>query len=200
MNSFGKAVAALFVLVSAGAWAQEPFYWQDSDLFARLSYQSPTVVWRGDVRHVCVAVSADGEYRILRWMDDGEVARLHGKMSKEQFQQLTKLLESDKLRELSGHEGLIRQDAESFGAEILGRVREHADGTREWITPETWRLDWLNADGESPFPDSIAKIVDWLRNFQPKDGKSFEYTEYPDVCPGGGLRLVQPAVAENQHP
>jgi hypothetical protein len=61
-------------------------------------------------------------------------------------------------------------------------------------------LQWLNADGESPFPESVAKIVDWLQQFEPKNGKDFEYTEFPNVCPSGGLRLVQPAVADNQRP
>jgi hypothetical protein len=46
----------------------------------------------------------------------------------------------------------------------------------------------------------VSKIVDWLIRFQPKDGKSFDYADYPDVCPTGGLRLLQPAIAENSHP
>lgn len=36
----------------------------------------------------------DGEYRIVRSMDDGQAVRLHGKMAKEQIEQLTKLLGS----------------------------------------------------------------------------------------------------------
>jgi hypothetical protein len=95
---------------------------------------------------------------------------------------------------------LIRQDAESFAAEIPGAARDHADGTRQWIERDAWRLQWLNADGESPFPVSVAKVVDWLQQFQPKDGKSFLYAEFPDVCPSSGLRLLQPTVAGNHGP
>ncbi|MGC1651064.1 MAG: hypothetical protein WA741_34995 [Candidatus Sulfotelmatobacter sp.] len=107
-------------------------------------------------------------------------------MPKEDLRQLTKLLGAADLRNLSGDGGgLIRQEAEIFRAEIL--------------EPEAWHLQWLNADGENRFPASVFKLIDWLQRFQPKDGESFEYTEYPDVCPAGGLRLLQPSVAENSH-
>jgi hypothetical protein len=65
---------------------------------------------------------------------------------------------------------------------------------------EAQRLQWLNADGENPFPDSVTKVVIWLKHFEPTDAKLFEYTEFPDVCPSGGLRLLQPSVAANLHP
>ncbi|MFZ0805109.1 MAG: hypothetical protein WAN03_02950 [Candidatus Sulfotelmatobacter sp.] len=136
------------------------------------------------MRHVCVAVSRDGEYRIVRSLDNGQTQRLQGKMPKEDLRQLTKLLGAADFRNLSGDGGgLIRQEAEIFMVEIL--------------EPEAWHLQWLNADGENPFPASVFKLIDWLQRFQPKDGKSFEYAEYPDVCPAGGLRLLQPSVAEN---
>ena len=97
------------------------------------------------------------------------------------------------------HGGLIRQESERFAAEILFGDRGREDGARKGLGHEPWRLQWLNADGESPFPASASTLVDWLKRFQPKDGKSFEYADYPDVCPGG-LRLLQPAVAQNSHP
>ena len=203
MNTHGRTLLTVsFLLISFGMWAQETDHSNDSDTLARLSYESSAVVVHGDgVRHVCVAVSRDGEYRIVRSMNDGQTLRLHGKMSKEQLQQLTKMLGSAEFRAVSGnHGGLIRQDSESFGAEIPGPVLEHADGTRKWLEPDVWRLQWLNADGESPFPGSVRKVVDWLQRFQPADGKSFLYAEFPDVCPTSGLRLVQPPVATNRHP
>jgi hypothetical protein len=55
----------------------------------------------------------------------------------------------------------------------------------------------LNGDGENPFPASVSSVVDWIKRFEPKGGKMFEYADYPDVCPTGGLRLLQPSVAEN---
>jgi len=194
-------LAAALLMISLGVWAQESDHGNDSDLLARLSYQNPTVVQAGGMRSVCVAVSRDGDYRMVRSGDYGQMVRLRGKMPKEQLQQLTKLLESAEFRALSGNQsGLIRQDAEIFAAEISGPMREHAEGAREGTERNVWRLQWLNADGETPFPVSVAKVVDWLQHFQPKDGKYFEYAEFPDVCPAGGLRLVQPAVAENEHP
>jgi hypothetical protein len=190
-----------FLLISFGMWAQEMSHPVDTDLLVRLSYESSRVVSTPEARHVCVAVTRDGEYRIVRSMVDGEMQRLHGKMPKEQLQQLTELLGAAEFRALSGdHVGVIRQDAEVFTAEIPGPVREHVDGSRQWTGRDVWRLQWLNADGESPFPGSVVKVVDWLRHFEPKNGKAFEYAEYPDVCPNRGLRLVQPAVAENAHP
>ncbi len=202
MRSHRKMLLTVsFLLVPLGMSAQETGH-HDSALLARLSYERSGVVVQADgVRHVCVAVTRDGEYRIVRTGPLGLTDRLHGKMLKEQLQQLTKLLASPEFRAVSGdHSGLIRQDAESFAAEIPGPVRDHADATRQWMERDAWRLQWLNADGESPFPVSVAKVVDWLQQFQPKDGKSFLYAEFPDVCPSSGLRLLQPTVAGNQGP
>jgi hypothetical protein len=198
-----KTLLAVSVLpISLGVWAQEGNRPNDSELFARLSFERSGMVQEGGVRHICLAVSRDGDYRIVRTDYLGQTLRLHGKMPKEQFQKLTKLLEAAEFRTLSGDHGgwLIRQDVESFGAELPGPIQEHADGTRLWLDRDARRLQWLNPDGESPFPSSVAKVVDWLWQFQPKGGKSFEYAEFPDVCPSRGFQLVQPTVAENEHP
>ena len=178
---------AFLVVAASISVAQEPYQAPDPNLMARLSYENSAAVQRGTVRHVCVAVSRDGEYRIVRSLDNGQTQRLRGKMPKEDLRQLTKLLGAADFRNLSGHDvGVIRQQAEIFVTEIL--------------EPEAWHLQWFNADGENPFPGfSVSKVVEWLQRFQPQDGKSFEYAEYPDVCPGGGLRLLQPSVAENSH-
>jgi hypothetical protein len=200
MNLCAKTLLATAVLlVASSSIAQEPYHSPDPDLMARLSYDNSGVV-RGNARHVCVAVSRDGDYRIVRSLDNGNTQRLHGKMPKEEFRQLTALLEAADFRNLSGdHGGLVRREAESFAAEIPLGDRWREDGARKWFEHEAWRLQWLNADGESPFPASVSKLVDWLQRFQPKDGKAFDYAEYPDVCPAVGLRFLQPAVAENSH-
>jgi len=105
------------------------------------------------------------------------------------FEQLNSLLGSPDFRVLSGgHGGLIRRDSKSFAAEIP----KAGDSAQ--------KLQWLDADGENPFPGSVANVVDWLKHFDPKDGKMFEYADYPDVCPSHGLRLLQPSVAMNVHP
>jgi len=198
MRSLSTTLLTLSILViSLSLWAQETARPNGTDVLVRLSYDSGFVP-HGDVRQICVEVSRDREYRIVRLGNNGQPLRVHGKMEKEQFDQLTTLLGSDKFRALSGnHGGLIRQDAETFAAEIPFGIRLREDGTRQ---AEAWRLQWLNADGENPFPDSVARIVDWLAHFQPKNGREFERVEFPDVCPSVGLHTVQPTVADNQRP
>ena len=203
MNLYSKILLTSAIsLVASSAIAQERYQPPDPNLMARFSYDNSSVVVRqGDLHHVCVAVSRDGDYRIVRSLDNGLIQRLHGKMPEEGFRQLINLLEATELRNLSGyHGGLIRQDAESFAAEILFGDRGHEDRAPNRPEHEAWRLQWLNPDGTSPFPVSVSKLIDWLRRFQPNDGKSFDYADYPDVCPAGGLRLLQPAIAENSHP
>jgi hypothetical protein len=194
MQPYAKTfLTAAVLLVSVGLWAQEVYHSLDPDLLARLSYDSSAVVQGEGVRHICVAVSRDGDYRIVRSPNRGQTQRLQGKMPQEQFQQLKTLLESPEFRGLSGnHGGLIRQESESFGAEIPVPGPQREAGAQ--------RLRWLSADGESPFPDSVAKVIQWLKHFEPMDGKPFVYAEYPDVCPSSGLRLLQPSVAANLNP
>lgn len=202
MRPYTKScLTAVVLLTSVGLWAQEVYHADDTDLLARLSYGNSPVVHREDVRQVCIAVSRDGEYRIMRSLTTGEMQRLRGKMATEQIEQLKKLLGSADFRTLSGtHGGLIRQEAESFGAEIPAATQLPGGIPLESAIPRAHRLQWLNPDGESPFPAPVAKVVDWLKHFEPKDAKAFEYAEYPDVCPSGGLRLIQPSVAENGRP
>jgi hypothetical protein len=191
------------ILVAFGLVAQEALRSNDSDLLARLSFDDSAVGRQvGDVRHVCIAVSRNGDYRIVRSLEDGQTQWLHGKMPKEQLRQFATLLGAAEFRNLSGdHAGLIRQDAERFAAEIPLGVRWRAEGTRKWLEHKAWRLQLVNADGESPFPASVSKVIDWLQRFQPEDGESFEYAEYPDVCPvGAGVSLLHPSVASNSHP
>ena len=192
---------AAFLMVASVSIAQEPYHAPDPDVMARLSYDDSGVVIRpGNVHHVCIAVSRDGEYRIVRSTGLGPTERRHGTMPKEEFNQLSELLRAPEFRNLSGyHGGIVRQEAQTFGVEIPLRDRAQVDRSQQW--PETaWHLQWMNGDGRNPFPASISRVVDWIRRFQPKDGKTFEYTDYPDVCPNGGLRLLQPFVAENSHP
>jgi hypothetical protein len=180
--------------------AQEAYQSPDPHVMARLSYDNSGVVQQGNMRHVCIAVSSDGEYRIVRSTDTGKTERLHGKMPKEEFSQLSKLLGATEFRNLSGyHGGLVHQEAETFGAEIPMRNPSHHDTAPQWPGP-AWRLQWLNGDSGNPFPASVSRVVDWVKRFQPIDGRTFEHADYPDVCPTGGLRFLQPSVAGNSHP
>lgn len=193
---------AAILLVASVSIPQEATPSADAALMARLSYDNSGFAQPGSVMHVCFAVSKDGDYRIVRSLDDGQTQRLHGNMPKEEFRQLTNLLEAADFRELSGNGGgLVRQEAETFAAEIAVSGRWHDDGHgTKWLEPESWRLQWLNADGERPFPSPVAKVVDWLKRFEAKNARRFENTEFPDVCPSLGLRLVQPSISENLRP
>ena len=192
-------LTAAVLLVSVSLWAQEVYVYHDPELLARLSYDKSTVAQDEGVRHICVAVSRDGDYRIVRSLESGQTQRLQGKIPKEQFGQLKTLLGSAEFRVLSGeHGGLIRRESESFGAEIPISGWQPAPGIDIRSTlPRAHRMQWLTADGESPFPSPVAKVVNWLKHIEPINGKVFEYAEYPDVCPTVGLRLLQPSVASN---
>ena len=212
MRSGAKMLSLLSCLVvSLCVWGKEPAKSNEADLLARLSYNSSAVVQRDGVSQVCVAISRGGEYRMIRLTNNRPVERVHGTLSKEQFDKVSKLLESPKFRALSpSHGGLIRQEAESFAAELpvasMPQPDESTSNDHQLhiIVPEEMpqarRIQWLNPDGENPFPDSVEKIVTWMQSFQPKNGKEFEYAEFPDVCPSGGLRPVQPTMAENGRP
>jgi hypothetical protein len=69
---------------------------------ARLSYDKSAVVRQGNVLYICVAVSRNGDYRIVRSLDDGQTQRLHGEMPKKEFSQLAELLGASEFRNLSG--------------------------------------------------------------------------------------------------
>ena len=188
MRCYTKSFLVLGVLVaSVPLWSQEAYHFNDPGVFARLSYDSSSGVQDNSPRHICVAVSRDGQYRMLRLRKLGEMQSLEGKIPAEQFQQLKDLLETRDFRSLAGHHGgVMRQTWQTFGAEIIRGNTTH-------------RLQWLNADGENPFPIAVSKVADWLTRFEPK-GTPFTYAEYPDVCPSGGLQLLQPSVAGNLHP
>jgi len=169
-------LTAAVLLVWVGLWAQEVNHSQAPDLLARLSYDSNSagsVIREGGegLQKICVAVSRDGDYRIVRSLNSGRKEQLQGKIREQQLEQLRKLISDSDFRDLLGsHGGLIRQAAETFAAEI---PREDS----------IQHLQWLNGDGESPFPSSVTKVVNWLKHFEPNDGKPLVSTDYSEVCP-----------------
>lgn len=132
---------------------------------------------------ICIAVSEGGYYRVVM-----NSQHLQGKMPNDKLQELKILLSSPDFRSLSGdHGGLLRQKAETFAAEIMqpsvaGVVR-------------TQHLQWLNPDDNNPFPEPLSEVISWLKDFKPQGGKQFVYSEFSDVCPSRGFRLLQPSVA-----
>jgi hypothetical protein len=175
------------LLLSLRLSAQEVYRSNEPAVLARFSYDNSA---QEKVDHrICMAVSRAGDFRMLRLTNEGKKMGFQGRIPEEQFKQLQGLLTAPDFRSLSGdHGGLIRRESESFTAEI-----PHGENAGQ-------RVQWLNADGENPFPGSVAKVVDWLKHFQPKDATTLQDVEYRDVCPSGGLRFVQPTVAANGHP
>ena len=193
-------IPAAILFFATTSFAQQSYGAGKPDVMARISYNSG-IASQGDVQQMCIALTQDGEYRMVQLLNDGNTKLVHGAVPKEQFHQLAKLLAAPNFRNLSNNQaGLIREESQSFAVEIPLGDRLHEDGARQWVEHEAWYLQWLNPNGERPFPSSVSKVVDWLRHFQPKDGKSFEYAEYSDVCPAQGFRLLQPSVAENPQP
>jgi len=194
MRVSGKSLlTASVVLLSVAVWGQQL---DQPKVLARLSYDSGVSLGEG-LRHECVSVSKDGYYRIVRTTDNGQVLRAQGKLPEEKFEQLKKSLDSKGFQKLSQNYGggIILQNAEIFAAELPGPVE--FDGPDHAMKDHTRRVRWLNADGENPFPAAIVAVVDWLKHFEPKEGKQFEEAEFQDVCPSVGLSLVQPSVAGN---
>jgi hypothetical protein len=175
-------------LIPLGSSAQERWRPVEPNLLARLSYDTP-VSSEETARQLCVAVNRDGGYRIVRVLPTGATERRRGIMPKDELQRLAAVLDSPEFLGLSSHGGLIRQQGESFGAEILTPDSEKGH-----------RLYWVITDEEKPFPSPIAKVVTWLKHFDPAGGTEFESADFPDVCPSGGLRLLQPSVAGNLKP
>jgi hypothetical protein len=205
MQPFVKWLLTAFVaaLLSIGAWAQESARENDPDVLARHSYHSFPFAADDGVRDMCIVVSSAGDYRLMRSLWNGTTQRLQGRIPAEQFQQFKKAVFAEKFRGLSGHQwpGVIRGESESFAAEIPvpdGRSRMVLQRGEE----KAQRLQWLNPDGESPFPPVVARVVNWLKRFEPKDGKRFDSVEFEsqDVCPTVGLSFVQPSVATNSQP
>jgi len=176
------------LLIPVGSSAQERWRAPEPNLLARLSYDGS--MSNGEAaRQLCMAVNRDGGYRIVRVLPSGVTERLRGTIPKDQLQKLTAALDSPEFLALSSHGGLIRQQGETFGAEVLTPDSEKAH-----------RLYWIITDEEKPFPSPITKVVTWLKHFDPAGGIEFESADFPDVCPSGGLQLLQPSVAGNLKP
>jgi hypothetical protein len=187
--------SAAALLLSVRVFAQQPKPENKPDLLARLSYNVPTSLVDG----ICLSVYRDGAFRMVRSTSDGQIRRLQGKMPEQDLRQLKAYLEAPEFRALSGnHGGLILQESESFGAEIPQEQPKPGDTLIQHGSSIPRRLQWLTADGENPFPAPVSKVVDWLKHFEPRNAKDFEYAEYPEVCPSRELRLVKPVIAESE--
>ena len=214
MRHYGKSLLVVFLVASVPAWAQEINRARDPNLMARFSYERSPIGGPG-FQQICMSVFQDGHYRMLSYYrapsSTGEIGpmRRQGKMTTDQLQRLRNLLTAPAFRSLSGnHGGLIRNYAENFMAEIsqievsptFQLVPAVPSGTPRIDPGRPLRLQWLNPDDESPFPEPMAKVIDWMKDFQSQELQFGGDLEISDVCPSVGLSLIRPSIAANDRP
>ena len=176
-------IAAVLFVSGYCCRAQEGYQYHDPNVFVRLSYDNSPVLEGVGLRHVCIAVSRDQHYRIVRFANPDKTTRLQGKLSDWQFEELRELLDDPDFRHLKGsYHKAIQKTAEVFGVEIIG-----TDGTQGFHL--------VNVDGENPFPGSVTKVTNWLTEFEPTEATPFLYSEHLDICPRGGVRLLPPSLS-----
>jgi len=199
------ALLALLFLSPALAPAQLETGSHRDHVFVRLSYSESGVVRsqlqppadkspqdfsvQTDAARLCISVAQNRKYRVVMTLN-GKLQHLQGEMPDEQFERLRNVLSATDFRSLSGsHGGMLLQRAETFRAEV---DQSYAAGAG------SQRLQWLNPDGANPFPQPVSRVVAWLKSFKPAGATSFVESEFSNVCPTFGVRLLEPAVAANQ--
>jgi hypothetical protein len=177
-------LAALAFLSAPAAPAQSKEHTPD-DLIARLSYNS-TYVW--DVSEdrspqICFAVYRDGYFRISRrsrQVQDGTES-LQGTLPPDQLTRFRTLLKN--LDSQTGV-GTIHKASESLTAEVMreGKIVHFL---------------WIDPDHERPFPDSVARVVNWLQDFAPQGSSPLTLRELNDqpICPSASEKPLHPVMA-----
>jgi hypothetical protein len=180
-------LAVLTFLNAPPATAQSKDHAPD-DLLARLSYNS-TYFW--DVSEdrspqICFALYGDGYFRILKRssrVQDGTES-LQGTLPPDQVTRFRTLLKN--LDSQTGV-GTIHKASESLTAEVM------RDG-------KIVHFLWIDPDHERPFPDSVARVVNWLQDFAPQGSSPLTLRELSDqpICPSASEKPLHPVVASIQ--
>lgn len=166
---------SLCVIFQASSFSQtnSPHNPEQGTVLARLSYASTYLVVGNEEKYlpsVCFEVYRDGHYRIVRATTKGAHENRAGKLSQDQFETISKMLMQ--LDFSSGPGAVIRKGSESFVAEVPNGAEER-------------RLLWVDPDHQRPFPDSVAKVIGWLRSFNSEEAVPFQRLELSTdpVCP-----------------
>jgi hypothetical protein len=178
-------IVTLILLASsslASAQSKEP---GSDSLLARVSYNGGSSLIDRDMQEgypqSCFALYRNGYYQILRTTKDGTES-FQGTLSQHQRLHLGRMLKDLDFDGSRG--GVVLQGAERFVAEI----------TREG---KTIHYVWMNPDHQHPFPNSAARVIDWLRDFEAEGASPLtlrELSEHP-ICPPASAKPVQPVVA-----
>jgi hypothetical protein len=198
------AILLVLFLATTASWAQERYHPSDLQLLTRLSYERSPFDSDG-IQRMCIAVSQNGDYRMLSvtersngWLES------EGTMSKDQFEQLKGLLKARAFTSLpEDHGNIIRSGAENFMAELwrqevapVVQFRSTVPNVPPQSTSVPYRrIHWLNADGESPFPQPLRKVIEWMKNFRTSGARHVESPDRADACPSVGFSLLQPSIA-----
>jgi hypothetical protein len=168
--------------ILASAQSKEP---GSDSLLARLSYNGGTSLI-GDMQEgypqSCFALYRNGYYQILRTSKDGTES-FQGTLSQHQRLHLGRMLKDLDFEGSRG--GVVLQGAERFVAEI----------TREG---KTIHYMWMNPDHQRPFPNSAARVINWLQDFEAEGASPLtlrELSEHP-ICPPASAKPVQPVIAD----
>ncbi|MFZ0278024.1 MAG: hypothetical protein WA651_19345 [Candidatus Sulfotelmatobacter sp.] len=180
-------LAALAFLNPPAAPAQSKEHSSD-DLLARLSYNS-TYVW--DVSEdrspqICFALYRDGYFRISRRsrQTPGGIESLQGTLPPDQLTRFRTLLKN--LDSQTGV-GTIHKASESLTVEVMrnGKIVHFL---------------WIDPDHERPFPDSVARVVNWLQDFAPQGSSPLTLRGLSDqpICPSASEKPLHPVMASVQ--
>ena len=162
---------------------ESPHEPEQGKILARLSYTSTYEVNENDEKYlprVCFELYRDGHYRIVRATTKGVDENRKGKLPQDQLAAIDrKLMQLDFKNSPAG---FIRKGSESFVAEVQNGAEER-------------RLFCVDPDHQRPFPDSVAKIIAWLRSFNSEDALPLSVLELRSdpICPRISQTPLQPA-------
>jgi hypothetical protein len=175
-------------MLSTTTFAQGNVSASSDAVFARLGYESTWPV-RGAARgvegfsHVCVVIRQNGDYILQRKNTIGITQVQKGTLANADMERVSQMLNAADLRNLPSNNGsgVIKGGSQTFVAEIWRKQQ-----SRQY-------LKWRDIDGTAPFPASIAIVVAWLRQFNPKGAQSMQIGE-ESICLRSG-RSVRPLLA-----
>ena len=175
---------ALCFVGMPGSWGQgSPSEQGQERVLARISYHGTYMAYLNDDNHsprICFEVYRSGHYRITRMMKNSGAGNFGGELTADQMDQVTKMVRSLDFDSTDG--GLVRKGSELFVAEV-------ANGD------EVKRHLWMDPDHQRPFPDSAAKIIRWLQNFDARRASPITVPEMSTdpICPRASEKPLQPA-------
>lgn len=154
----------------------------ETQTVTRIAYRSTYGVdWReeADSPQICFALYRDRYYRLSKMTENG-VQAFQGTLSRDHFTQIAQMLKN--LPTQKRDNGIIRSGSESLIVDLTGKSK---------------RYTWVDADHQSPFPQSVTNIVGWLQGLRTDTAAPFSLRELSDepICPPASEKPLQPTIA-----